>query len=48
MKPDKGNGVVILNKCDYNKKMEDILSDASKFDLLNDDAIRLTLNVRTC
>ena len=43
MKPDKGNGVVILNKDDYNKKMDEILSDTSKFELLNDDAIKLTL-----
>ena len=40
MKPDKGNGVVILNK---NKKMDEILSDTSKFELLDDDAIKLTL-----
>ena len=27
--PDKGNGVVILDSSDYNRKMEDILSDTS-------------------
>ena len=43
MKPDKGNGVVILSKNDYNKKMDEILSDTSKFELLNDDTIKLTL-----
>ena len=43
MKPDKGNGVVILNNYDYNKKMDEILSYTSKFELLNDDAIKLTL-----
>ncbi len=43
MKPDKGNGVVILNKDDYNKKMDEILSNTSKFELLNNDAIKLTL-----
>jgi hypothetical protein len=42
MKPDKGNGVVILSKNDYNKKMDEILSDTSKFELLNDDTIKLT------
>ena len=26
-KPDKGNGVVLLNKSDYVKKMENILLD---------------------
>ena len=30
-KPDKGNGVVLMNKIDYIKKMETILSDTSKF-----------------
>ena len=33
-KPDKGSGVVILNKSDYVNKMECILSDISKFKLL--------------
>ena len=32
-KPDKGSGVVILNKSDYVNKMECILSDISKFKL---------------
>ena len=43
MKPNKGNGVIILNKYDYNKKMNAMLSDTLKFELLNDDAIKLTL-----
>ena len=43
MKPDKGNGVVILDKHDYNKIMDEILSDTSKFQLVNDDAIKITL-----
>nr|XP_027226988.1 uncharacterized protein LOC113818961 [Penaeus vannamei] len=30
-KPDKGRGVVILNKCDYEQKLMDILSDKTKF-----------------
>ena len=30
-KPDKGRGVVILNRDDYDKKMDDILSDTTKF-----------------
>ena len=29
--PDKGSGVVILNKQDYVDKMENILSDTTKF-----------------
>ena len=43
MKPNKGNGVVILNKDDYNKKMDAILSDTSKFQLLNEDPVKVTL-----
>jgi len=35
--PDKGNGVVVLNRTDYVLKMEDILSDASKFSLSSND-----------
>ncbi len=30
-KPDKGSGVVILNRCDYISKMTSILSDEAKF-----------------
>ena len=31
LRPDKGNGVVILNKVDYISKIMNILSDTSKF-----------------
>ncbi|VDO98135.1 unnamed protein product [Schistosoma margrebowiei] len=31
LKPDKGSGVVIMNKLDYKNKIESILSDKSKF-----------------
>ena len=41
MKPDKGNGVVILDKDDYNRKMDAILSYMSKF--LNEDPVKVTL-----
>ena len=34
-RPDKGKGVVVMDKCDYNEKMNDILNDRSKFALLN-------------
>ena len=40
MKRDKGNGVVILDRGDYNQKMEDILRDTTKFDA---DPVKLTL-----
>ena len=43
MKPDKCNGVVILDKNDYKKKMGDILSDTNEFRLLHDDPTKLTL-----
>ena len=33
-RPDKGRGVVILNKTDYIRKMNNILSDRTKFQLL--------------
>ena len=37
MKPDKGNGVVIINKTEYVEKMEEILNDSSKFTKLSLD-----------
>ena len=43
MKPDKGNGVVILDKHGYDKKTDEIQSDKSKFELLNNDAIKITI-----
>ena len=42
MKPDKGNGVVILNRYDYYSKMETILDETSKFKLLEQDLVQLT------
>ena len=36
-RPDKGNGIVILNRCDYVNKIYDILNDVSKFLLSNHD-----------
>ena len=37
LKPDKGNGVVILNKTDYINKVESLLSDKSKFGPTKED-----------
>ena len=34
-KPDKGNGVVILNRVDYVSKVENILCDHTKFEKIN-------------
>ena len=43
MKPDKGNGIVIFNKFDYTKKMEEIISDSTKFKIINEDWFRVIL-----
>ena len=43
VKRDKGNGVVILDRGDYNQKMEDILHDTTKFEHLDADPVKLTL-----
>ena len=37
MKPDKGNRVVILDRKLYNNAIEEIISDTSKFEKLNED-----------
>ena len=44
MKPDKGNGIVILNKGDYTTKMLTILNDTSKFVTVKDDVLIKLLN----
>jgi predicted GIY-YIG superfamily endonuclease len=36
-KPDKGNGVVIMDKDDYVQKVQSLISDKKKFKLLKDD-----------
>ena len=36
-RPDKGNGVVFLNKSDYLSMMYDVVNDSSKFKKLNND-----------
>lgn len=40
-RPDKGRGVVILNKVDYVHKMTDILNDESKFVISDEEPFRL-------
>ena len=40
LKPDKGNGIVILDKIDYNEKMHSILNDTSKFKVFSEDWIK--------
>ena len=45
-KPDKGRGVVLLNKTDYITKMKDILSDFTKFTLCQfDDVFSVTQKI---
>ena len=44
-RPDKCNGVVILNKTDYIAKMENILSDTTKFVRIIDDSFTITLKL---
>ena len=45
-KPDKGHGVVILDKIDYIRKMEELLDDRTKFrELTSEDPLIHTLNM---
>ena len=37
MKPDKGSGVVILDRKLYDNAIQEIISDTSKFEKLNED-----------
>ena len=37
MKPDKENGVVILDRKFYNNPIEKVIYDTSKFEKLNED-----------
>ena len=47
-KPDKGNGIVLVNKDDYIMKMLGILKDSSKFqELLDFDIFKHTLSLET-
>ncbi len=39
VKPDKGSGVVVMNKCDYLAKIHTILAAESKFKGLQDDTL---------
>ena len=36
-KPDKGNGVIVLDRSDYNNKMYNIIHDQLKFKPLSED-----------
>ena len=43
IKPDKGNGVVILDKINYVSKMDDILQDSDKFVHINEDWFKVII-----
>ena len=45
IKPDKGRGVVILDKSDYRTKVNDILSDRSKFSVVKQPPHKVLLHV---
>ena len=40
-KPDKGNGIVIVNKLDYLNKMKQLISDETKFKKLTQNSMGL-------
>ena len=42
IKPDKGNGVVILNIYDYKNKVKNTLNDNSKVKMVKENVIKLT------
>jgi len=44
-RPDKGNGVVILNRNDYISKINDIINDYSKFRKVEDDEKKLIIRL---
>ena len=43
-KPDKGNGVVVIDQKDYVSKLQSLLADTSKFKPLSQDPLKLTLS----
>ena len=45
LKPDKGNGTVIMNKSDYINKVNDIIGDDSKFKIETSNPFKLILRL---
>ena len=37
LKPDKGQGIVLINKSDYYNSIEQLISDKSRFEVVNED-----------
>ena len=44
LKPDKGNGVVIIDTADYHNSISELFSDKTKFKKLNEDPTHTRLN----
>ena len=44
-RPDKGKGIVIMDKAEYNQKLEQILSDRDKFKIISDDHYKTILSL---
>ena len=43
-RPDKGNGVVLMNKSEYKDKVKSILSDGSKFEMVKGEIFKKILS----
>ena len=44
LKPDKGQGIVIINKRDYFQSLDRLFNDKNKFEILEEDATLRNLN----
>ena len=44
-KPDKGQGVVLMNKTDYNNKVLNVLNDHTKFTEIKDNCLALIIKI---
>lgn len=45
-KPDKGRGIVLMNRTDYINKMNHILEDNTKFKIINEDPFKLSIRLQ--
>ena len=43
LKPDKGNGIVLINKTEYNLAIKKLFSDRSKFKVIQKDPTLIRL-----
>ena len=46
-KPDKGKAVVVLNRSDYDNSMQSLISNRSKFEILDSDSFTYTQKIET-